>query len=369
VPADDDIVIPDYGGGCLSNVVPALLGRRDGVPAWVPSVVAGARQVVLFVLDGLGWEQFAAHRAALPHLGSMAGGRITSVVPSTTATALTSLALGRPPGEHGIVGYRMHVGDGKVLNVLRWRTAEGDARKSIAPGELQPEATFAGSAPVVVTRAEFEGTGFSAAHLRDTRLAGWYMPSSIAVEVGAALRNGDSLVYAYYDGIDKVAHAHGLEERYRAELVAADRLVGELIAALPPGAVLVVTSDHGQVDTRVGTVTLDAEVVAACAFLSGEARFRWLHAPPGGEAHLIELVRRRYGGEAIVRTRDEVERAGWLGPVVRTEVRARLGDVAVVATGPTAYLDPTDRGEPQLGSRHGALTAAEMWVPLLAAGP
>ena len=41
------------------------------------------------------------------HLAALRGGPITSVVPSTTATALTSLTVGVPPAEHGIVGYRI----------------------------------------------------------------------------------------------------------------------------------------------------------------------------------------------------------------------------------------------------------------------
>ncbi len=55
-------------------------------------------------------------------------------------------------------------------------------------------------------------------------------------------------MYAYYEGIDKVAHAQGLGDYFDDELRAVDRLVGDVLAVLPPGAVLVVTADHGQVD-------------------------------------------------------------------------------------------------------------------------
>ncbi len=362
----EGLVVPDYGGACLSNVVPALLDRMAGVPAWMPPAVAGARQVVLLVLDGVGWDQLTEHRPLMPNLAAMDGSSVTTVVPSTTATALTSLTLGQAPGHHGIVGYRMHLGSGSILNVLRWRTAEGDARSAVPPAELQPQAPFAATEPVVVTRAEFAGTGFTVAHLRGGRLRGWGMPSSISVEVDAALTAGEPLVYAYYDGVDKVAHAHGLGGHYRAELAAADRIVGEIAAVLPAGAALVVTADHGHVDVRGRTETLDQEVIEACALVSGEARFRWLHAAPGDGERLTRLAVDRYGAEAILRTRDELEGDGWLGPVLGEAARARLGDVAVIATGATAYMDPTDPSEPRLGSRHGALTSAEMRVPLLA---
>jgi hypothetical protein len=296
----------------------------------------------------------------------MTGGAITTVAPSTTAAALTSLTLGCPPGEHGLVGYRMHVGEGVLLNILRWRTGDADARTSLVPRELQPRAPFRGAEPVVVTRASFGGTGFSSAHLGAARLAGWHTASGIAVDVGRALAAEEPFVYAYYDGVDKVAHVHGLGAHYTAELAAADRLVDDLANALPAGAVLVVTSDHGQVDVGDNSEPLDADVIAASALVSGEARFRWLHAPPGGAERLAVVARDRYGPSAIVRTRDEVEHAGWLGPELTDAARRRLGDVALVATGTSAYLEPSDAGERQLVSRHGALTSAEMLVPLLA---
>ena len=47
------------------------------------------------------------------------------------------------------------------------------------------------------------------------------------------------------------------------------------------------------------------------------------------------------------------------------EVAARLGDVALVPFAPTAFLDPADTGELRLKARHGSLTPAEMYIPLL----
>src|SRR3954466_8479216 len=119
-------IVPSYGAGSLDGVVPALLGRIGN--DWLPAAVAGADQVVLLVLDGLGWEQLQSRAHLAPTLSSMTGGPITTVIPSTTATALTSLTTGTPPAEHGVVGYRVRVGGTNVLNVLRWKTADGDVR-------------------------------------------------------------------------------------------------------------------------------------------------------------------------------------------------------------------------------------------------
>src|SRR5205807_7093066 len=132
-----------------------------------------------------------------------------------------------------------------------------------------------------VTRAEFGDTGFTKAMLRASRFIGWSMPSGLVVEVRRSLDAGEPFVYAYYDGIDKTAHLYGLGEHYMAEVAAADRLVADLLGVLPPGACLVVTADHGQVDVGKGSTALADEVLSGCRLLSGESRFRRVHAVPG----------------------------------------------------------------------------------------
>jgi hypothetical protein len=302
----------------------------------------------------------------------MAGGPITSVAPSTTATALTSITTGLPPAGHGVVGYRVRVGGtgpsgaGEVLNVLRWRTSSGDARTAVEPRRFQPVPAFGGASVPVVTRAEFAGSGFSNAHLVGGRIVGWRMPSTLVVEVARQLAAGEPFVYAYYDGVDKVAHEYGLGEHYDAEVAAADRLVSDLVGVLPTGAALVVTSDHGQVHVGGATVSLAPELLEGTTLLSGEARFRWLHARRDAEG-LAEHARSLYGDRAWVRTREQAVAEGWFGGLLSPEGEERLGDVAIVAHAPVAFLDPADTGEVRLVSRHGSLTPAEMLVPFLVA--
>lgn len=361
-----DPVIPDYDGACLCNVAPVLLEPPPTRPDWLPAEAWQADQVVLLALDGLGWDQLEVRRQLAPTLTAFSGGPIHTVAPSTTATALSSLALGSPPGEHGVVGYRINV-QGDVLNVLRWQTSAGDARNAIPPGAIQDRPAFRGHRPIVVTRTEFAGTGFTAAHLSEVRLKGWRVTSTLVTEVRRALQQGERFVYAYYDGIDKVAHEYGLAEHYDAEVAAVDRLVADLVDVLPSGAALVVTSDHGQVDIGDNIVTIHADVMAEVELLSGEGRFRWLHALPGRQQALLEVTSARHGGRAWVRTRDQVIEEEWFGPKVSEAALARFGDVVLAAVDPIAFEDPADTGPYHLMARHGSLTPAEMRIPLLAA--
>ena len=357
-------VLPAYGGGCVADIVPAILETGlQGSPGPLPPEILEARAVVVLILDGLGAEQLAARPRIAPTLHDMHASTITTVAPSTTASALTSIATGVGVGEHGIVGYRIRTDDGN-LNILKWRTPQGDGVDRHPPERFQPVASFGGQRPPALQRDVYRKSGFSRAYLRDARRFGYKMLSSLAVEVRQLLAAGESFVYAYYEGLDIVAHEHAFGEHYEAELRACDRLVADLLTILPRGAAVVATSDHGLVDCSGGLVKIDGTVLGCARAESGEARFRWLHARPGRSGDLYEAAAEAHGEQAWVRTAEEMIDAGWLGPVVTDEARARLGDVALVARDAWAFSHPDD-GAPRIIGRHGSLTPAEMLVPLL----
>lgn len=354
-------VAPDLAGGCLTNVFGTIASRGDGLPAWAPTALRDAKQVVLVVLDGLGWRQLQERRSVAPTLAAMEGGPITSVAPSTTSAALTSISLGCAPGEHGVVGYKISLPGEGVLNVLRWRTDDG--APGVDPEKVQPLTPFAGRPIPVVTKSFFAGTGFTTAHLRGARLFGWKQPSAIAVEVRHLLEAGEEIVYAYYDGVDHVAHDAGLGELYDAELAWTDRLVAGIADVLPPGAALVVTADHGQVHIGDNTDEVAADLLAMTTHRSGEARFLWLHASAPVD-EVVGRARQLYADRAWVLTREEVVAAGWFGPMA-PGVAARLGDVAIVMHDNFAFIDRGEPHEARLVGRHGSLTAEEMLVPFV----
>lgn len=368
-------LLPAFGGACLTGVVPALLGHLypegapggPSLPEWVPAPVEGAAQIVLLVLDGLGWQQLETRHDDAPTLASGVGGSITSVAPSTTASALTSLVTGCPPASHGMVGYRVAHGN-EVMNVLQWTVGGVDARMRVPAKSFQPRPSFPGSPrPVpVITRNDYGPTGFSAAHLGNAELHNWHTSAGLVTAVRALTGAGARFVYAYYEGIDKVAHARGLGEYYDDEVRAVDRLVGDVLSVLPPGAVLVVTADHGQVDVGNSVEVLGGDVMDGVSLLTGEGRFRWLHVRPGATDAVAEAAKEAFGDVAWVRTKAQIIDEGWLGGVPSAEVSARLGDVVLLPFAPTAFLDPADTGEIRLVARHGSLTPDEMLVPLLA---
>lgn len=331
----------------------------------MPSPVADSDQCVMLVLDGLGWDQLQDHLTIMPTLAGLIGGPIHTVAPTTTATALTSITTGLTPGEHGIIGYRM-VLNGDVMNVLRWSVGEQQVRRSKPPMEVQPFDPFLGYSIPVVSMAELQNSAFSEAHLRGAVQAGWRAASSIPVTAAELVEDGSSFVYCYYGGIDKIAHERGFGPYYEAELRAADRLVADLLEALPSGTSLLITADHGQVDVGTNIIHPSDDLLRGVTLQSGEGRFRWLHTAPGAVNDVAQAARDEVGDSAWVVTQEQVVDEQWFGSTVSPPIRARLGDVALVAHKPVSFHESADSGSYQLICRHGSLTSAEVNVPLLA---
>ena len=319
---------------------------------------------MLLVLDGLGANEIAARPEILPELNAMEGSRITTVVPSTTSTALTSIATGLAPAQHGVLGYRILV-DGEVLNVLRWQT---ESRHPPDPFTVQRHDAFLGRPVPVITRLEFRDSGFSQAHLRGSTFIGWKTLATLVEHCRRLALAGEKFVYAYYPGVDEVAHAYGLHDGfYLRELAAADALVGHLLDALPSDTALVVTADHGQVHLEPESWIEIDELHPMIAVQAGDGRFRYLHARKGMAPDLLAAAHASLDDVAWVLSRKEVLEAGWIGSGATGTVPGRLGDVVLAAREAVAFVDPALPRERTLRSAHGSLTPQEMYVPLRAA--
>ena len=355
-------MLPVFAGASVAGIVPAVFGRVDDT--WIPEPARSATSVVLLVLDGLGWSAMQDHASTLTRLCGLEGGAITTVAPSTTATALTSIATGLPPARHGIVGYRMLVDD-NVLNVLRW-TVPNRGRPP-DPFDVQRHPPFLDREIPVVTRSEFRDTGFTQAHLRGSRLAGWHTPAGLIEQCVRAVDAGEKFVYAYYPGVDTIAHEYGLHDgAFARELGFVDRMVGDLIDALPSSTALLVTSDHGQIHLEAESWVEIPDLIASSTAVAGDGRFRYLYAASERRKELLGRAREELSDRAWVWSRAEVLEMGMFGEGATGTVPGRIGSVVLAAREAVAFVDPALPNERTLRSGHGSLTPDEMYVPLVA---
>ena len=364
--------LPGYGRSTLADLSRSLLASV-GVPGednvlGLPPV----RRACLLVVDGLGWDLLRTHRSSAPFLAGLTetGCWLTAGFPSTTVTSLGSLGTGRPPGQHGLLGYQVRVpATGQLLNALRWD-------KAVDPIAWQPGTTIferaaaAGIGAFRVAAGAFRQTGLSAAVMRgaDYRAADT-LGALVASSAASLASTPRGLAMVYTGDLDSTGHAWGCTSAaWRFQLAHVDRLAEQLAGALPAGTALHVTADHGMVDVPPSE-RIDADLIPALrdgvALLGGEPRARHVYAVPGATADVLAAWRATLGDRAWTVSRDEAIDAGWFGPVV-AGVTDRIGDVVAAARGSSAVVATVaEPRESRLIGMHGSLTPAEQRVPLL----
>lgn len=368
-------VEPAYGSRSLADVIPAVaaaLGHPLGDPP-TDLALPAAPAYVVFLVDGLGAQLLTRHAHAAPFLSSLYDERrtLTAGVPSTTATSLTSLGTGLPPGVHGLVGFTSRVpGTDRLLNALQWD-------KSIDPVEWQPhDTTFTQLAGLGVTvtsvnKREFRASGLTIASQRGADYVGADKVGERIAATVEASRARPSLTYVYDGDLDWTGHRFGVaSSHWLQQLAMVDAEAEQLREALPSAVRLLVVADHGMIDaTAEGRIDIDdhPELREGLALVGGEARFRHLYASRGALDDILAAWRAALGGRAVVLTRDEAIGRGWFGPV-DPRVRPRLGDVVVACTGDTSLLSSSAFPyEATLVGLHGSLTPAEMLIPVVIA--
>lgn len=366
---------PPYGTASLSELLPTVLAALGVEGETAALKLDLPRRVAVLLVDGLGSELLAAHARLAPCLAALAADGDTLGVgfPSTTATSLTSLGTGLPPGAHGVLGLTLRKPDGGLLSTLHWDAAAVD------PLTWQPfptafeRAAAAGVAVSAIGPRRFWGSGLNTAAFRGARPVGAESAGEVVAATLAELTAGPAhapaLVYSYYGDLDATGHREGCgSAAWRFQLAHLDRLVEQIVAELPADTALVVTADHGMLDVpNAGRVDFDAvpALRAGVELLAGEPRARYVHTAPGAAGDVLATWTDVLGADWCVLPRGEAIARGWFGPPDR--VREDLvGDVVAVPRGTGAVVAGVS--EPivsRLIGMHGGLTSAEQRVPLL----
>ena len=353
----------------LTAVLPDVLAALGGASSTLPPV----RSAIVLVVDGLGARSLAAHAGYARFLASRATKKsvATTVFPSTTAAALTSLLTGTEVGAHGIVGYRARVPEtGRVWNQLTdW-----------GPGQLDAT-TWQRSTPLlrapsgfVVSKPEYAHTGFTAATTHGSRFIGERdLDARVDAAAHLARAHDGALVYLYVPELDSAGHRYGIDsDPWRSALESIDSAARRLDAAVGGDVGVLLTADHGMVDVSAHrhVILQDGDPrLDGVEALGGEPRMLHIYAEAGAAASVREAWRDDEA-HSWVMTRDEAIDAGLFGRTVADGVRDRIGDVLVAARAQVAYYDGrlSDTSGQRMVGQHGSLTAEERLVPFLRLG-
>src|SRR5438477_922034 len=399
--------LPDYDGGGLVNVAATVLdlcGARaaaDPPPlrGIAPALLVGVRNVLLVLCDGLGSDQLQrlARAGEVPFLERILerAGRheaaqlidATTIFPSTTAAAITTLQTARTPQEHGNIAYFLWLEEfAMVAQMLRWGPAAQrrgsffddpsvDPRSFTKVPSIHRAIRDHGGRSYIVEPEIFRNEAMTRMHGIEATYAGYLLPSTMGVRVrqlldGRAEDDTPLYVYAYWSGVDTVAHWYGPRgPEHAAEAALLDRDLERALGDRAAGDTLVIlTADHGHASidpVRLIDLEADRELRALLRNpIAGQPRLVFLHTDHA--ADVKAYLEHAYPGTFLLIDRDEAIAAGLFGRGDPALAQRRIGEVVAMISDDRAASDVRVDGQVVLHrGAHGGMPADETRIPVL----
>jgi hypothetical protein len=340
------------------------------IPATVERLLGdGSRsRVAVVLLDGFG-RRFAERHADHPFLRRLTIEPVAAQFPSTTTAHVTTMHTGRPLGEHGLYEWNVYEPAlDAIVTPLRFSFAGDDEPDTLAAAGFDPAALVDGDtlyrrlaaggvASTVLQPGSFSPSTFDGVAVGGARLRPYGTFSEGVAALFDALAE-PGYAYLYWDRIDAAGHVHGPSSRAfdAAALAALDALERGLRAV--PGALLLVTADHGQVAVDPARVDYFDELWPELTALlrqppAGSSRDVFLHTVAGAAAEVASGLAERLSDRAEVHLVDDLVAAGYFGEA-GPRLRARLADVCVLpAAGRMAWLRSAASVERTFRGHHG----------------
>ncbi len=401
----EGLIYPNYAGHSILNI-PSSVCSWLGVPQFgagplqeerLESLAMGAKRVLLILMDALGllsfqrwleeghlpvWERLIREGLLVP---------LTSVVPSTTATALTSLWTGRSGSEHAITGYELFLKEyGLVANMIlhapmSFREDVGTlARAGFQPETFLPFPTLGshllahGVKPYAFQHHSIARSGLSQMLFKEVDVNSFATSSDLWINLRELVNSRSAekqFIWVYWGEVDHFAHRYGpLDERTRAEMITFSQTFERLLLdGLEPqarqGTLVLLAADHGQIYTPKSPhhdLRNHPGLVRRLHMLpTGENRLIYLYPKPNLSDEVREYISRFWPRQFNVLNSADLIRLGLFGPgEPASQLPDRLGDLVVMGRD-TAYLWWGNKENPLLG-RHGGLSPDEMLVPFVA---
>ncbi|MFC6955050.1 alkaline phosphatase family protein [Halorubellus litoreus] len=395
---------PAYEDYCFGNVPRTLtsaLGEPTGtraLPADVYDDVPGVSvdderdvdYVLLFLVDGFGLAQWHDHRdhsvvSAVERATTVTP--LTSVFPSETAAAITTLNTGAYPAEHGVLGWDVYdpALDASFLG-LRFEGTGGsdvsayDAEDAFAADAMYPGLDERGVDCRTVAPFPSSYSGATASQYDGEDLA--TLPATVADAVEDA--DDPAYVYVYLPQIDGSGHHDGNHSPAYADVVdetwtaVADAVAAAEAAVDADDDVLVAfTADHGQIDTvpdRNVDLTEYPTVVdglerfsdGSPVYLSGGPRSVELHVRDDATAAVRRVLENDVGA-FVLDGEDALAQDLYGDGPLSPETERRVGDLVVLHPELGVYCAVGAAAKSlRFVGMHGGLHPDEMLVPFAA---
>lgn len=404
---DSKFVFPQYPDKCFSSIPGTIFnffGIKSKIPVLTPEFYESYmsnkyKNIVLLFIDGLGflqWKKYANHYPLfnqLDHNNHLK--RLTSIFPSTTAAALTTINCGATPAEHGLFEWYLYLEEiGQTIETIPFKALGQTETNSLLKDNVNPKVLL--TLPTIYSRLKKYGiTSYTFANKsysnsvysrlsRSGSVGVTYINfSDLAVKLRTQLvsATGKNYFFVYWDKLDTLGHEYGpSSDAYSAELNKISHLfLSEFVAKIPQKlkqkTLLIITADHGLIDIdyhKTIYLNRDKNVFATLQrnkqgdviLPTGSPREVFLHIKPERLEFIQNYLNRKLKHKAqVIRTDEAISLGLFCKNKIKDQYKKRLGNLILLCKeNHTVWREHPSKPFKFLG-HHGGLSPEEMLIP------
>lgn len=364
-----NIIIPDYNH-CLMNITTSILKHYhvptpySGIETLEKELNKNYRNVVLILVDAMGSEILKKHSAEVDYLIKHQVETLTTVFPSTTTSATTSVLTGKPPVSTGWVGWLQYVKeeDKSVIFFLNKDFYDDTTQFDYNISEKFVPVTkiydlIEEHAKDVTTKEVFP----------EFRVPEHKTFKDICnTLVKETAKPGKHFIYAYWDKVDTYLHKYGtMSDVVHEHLTEINQDIKDLVQELDDDTLVIITADHGQIDIEEIELWNYPTIIDTFKHKpSIEARATAFFIKEGMEEQFVQDFNKEFGKYFILYKSEDFLKTKYLGnEQEHPKLREFLGDYFSVAV--DKYSFKLVNSKRSFKAQHAGLTKDEMLIPLI----
>ncbi len=375
---------PDYDR-CLINIISSIKNyyRSPFEYPTLPSVDSELKKfyknIVLVVLDGLGTDMLVKNLDKHDFLRKNCKGNITSVFPTTTASAMTSYYSGLSPNEHAWLGWSLYFKEfnhtidvfKNVDTYIKTPVAQLNVADFVMPYETIyydiKHSAIGNVQPFTVAQKNIKIAENGNYHKTTDNFDKACETVKLICD-----SNQNTFTFFQWSSPDDVAHRHGCYAKQTKECIKDINDKLEKLYNSVSDTLFIISADHGMIDIEEEILLHQIPELVECLVIPPfcESRAMSFYVKYDKRADFEKIFASRFAGDFILMSKRDILAKEILGRgKIHPKTLDFVGDYMAIAIGDKAlrYRTLNTKPKPMNPANHGGITDKEMDIPLIIA--
>ena len=318
------------------------------------------KNVIYICFDGLGIYPLKQNLGKGSFLRKNIVKKITSVFPSTTTNATTTLHSALYPSQHGLFGWSLYFENlNQCVDIyLRKNSYTG---KQVVAKEVEEYMEF--DCFYDKNRSDYKITTVFPSYVKSKQNNFVFetMDDMFKMLKKATENNNENFIFAYYGEPDSTMHTYGVTSKEAKEKIALINAYVENLAKELTNSVIVITPDHGQTDITEYIKLYEDEALKSTIKTPFYLESRAVAFQVKNEEMFLKAVKKYKKDAKLYKVRNLIKK-NYFGP--NTEKLKMLGDYILLMKNNHKQFVFSDKHMLFKG-HHTSLTKREMLLPLI----